>query len=187
MFTKSFYIRRIGVIALLLLVSACDVLGVVSTHDPDDELATASSLIRTATARAMQTTVPTSVTRVTFTPVLVRTTTSTRTVTGTEIWTRIPTLMRTPISTPTITRTPGGPATKVIASLPSSIPCKSYLAGCQWSYIVTFTETKGIMATIKRLGVRYVDTHGSGWAVWGHEWFDHTLEIPPFSSRTYSN
>jgi hypothetical protein len=74
------------------------------------------------------------------------------------------------------------------AIMPDVIPCDPWgEEGCRWDFMVTFTEGKGIAATIEQIGRRYIDVRGGVWISNSGEWFDKTIEVPAGGSATYDS
>jgi hypothetical protein len=87
----------------------------------------------------------------------------------------------------TTTSTPSGPA-KVVASMPASVSrVNNGMNSSRWDYVVTFTETRGVGATITRIGERYLDKSGGVWISEGGEWSDQTIVVDGNGTQTYES
>jgi hypothetical protein len=72
--------------------------------------------------------------------------------------------------------------------MPKTIPCTLWEPnGCEWDFEVTFTEERGVDATIEKIGRVFVDTKGRVWTVGGDEWSDVTIDVPALGSDTYDS
>lgn len=173
----------IGMALSVSFLVDCSVPAPTLTPSSKDQLATAVAVIQTATAQALPAAIPAAT--VTRTPSPTQSTTPTLNQTPPKI----PTTTHTPSQTRTASPTPGGPAAELVASIPSSIFCDRYEDdGCQWNHAVTFTETKGISATIESIGRRYIDRDGGVWTLYGGSgWYSTTITITAYGSYKYVN
>ena len=173
--------RIIGVVSIALLLIGCRV--VIPTLTPDasdinDQVATAQSILQTATALANPSATITA------------TQTSPPLQTPIATWTTTPTLIYTSTDIPSLTSTPApfGPAAKVSASMPASIPCERDGQQCKWNFTVTFLTQNGISANIEEICRRYIDLEGGVWTEQGGSGcFSTTIDIPANGKNTYSS
>jgi hypothetical protein len=118
-----------------------------------------------------ETSIPTSTARPSSTKTLTATVTETLTPSVTYIPTETKTASPTNTITLTSTSIPSGPA-KVVATLPESTSCtfKGSPPTCTYYYTITYTESRGIGATITWINVVYFDSEGYAWCKGICEW-----------------
>jgi len=184
--------RTFGPLLVVFWLAGCSLLTPAGGRTPTVSEEEAKAL--TATARWVQM----------ATRLAANTATAAARETATHWPTRTPTatitLTATPsaIPTPTKTSTPGGPAARVVASMLPEIVCEPYASDAyQWSWMVSFVETRGITATIESIGVEFVDRCGDTWreatyipgfgTLVGSGWFSATVSIPAYGSNSYAD
>ncbi|MCJ7694083.1 MAG: hypothetical protein MUO40_01525, partial [Anaerolineaceae bacterium] len=133
-----------------------------STETPNSTSTARPSSTSTLTATFTETLTPS----VTYTPTETKTASPTNTITLTS------------------TSTPTGPA-KVVATLPESTSCtfKGSPPTCTYYYTITYTESRGIGATITWIKLVYFDSEGYAWCKGRCEW-DVNTRIEGNSSTT---